>query len=61
MTKTAPRDLSATAVRRPVGEPSRELRLEMVDHAVSSLRIEGFEITPKQLQDLRERSGTYRN
>jgi hypothetical protein len=61
MTKTAPRDLSAPAVRRPVGEPSRELRLEMVDHAVSSLRLEGFEITAEQLVDLREHGGSHRD
>lgn len=61
MTRTAPRDLSAPAVKRPVGKPSRELRAEMVEHAVSSLRIEGFEITPEQLQDLREHGGTHRD
>lgn len=61
MTRTAPRDLSAPAVRRPAGEPSRELRAEMMEHAVSSLRIEGFEITPEQLQDLREQGGTHRD
>ncbi|WP_019008530.1 hypothetical protein [Deinococcus aquatilis] len=46
------------AVKRPQGPPSAALRAQIVAHAVSSLRLEGVEITPEQSSALQEQHDT---
>jgi hypothetical protein len=45
------------AVKRPQGKPSAALRAQIVAHAVGSLRLEGFEVTPEHSRALQERHG----